>query len=86
MSRVDRDSQNIYWFFTDIVPYGLTNVVKIVGIAVIMLTISPLLSLGIILTISVIEIVQHQFTKASASFTANMTLQCVLQTRCCLTL
>lgn len=64
MSRVDRDSQNIYWFFTDIVPYGLTNVVKIVGIAVIMLTISPLLSLGIILTISVIEIVQHQFYKS----------------------
>ena len=26
------------------------------------------------------------FTKASASFIANMTLQCVLQTRCCLTL
>jgi len=46
------------------VPYGLTNVVKIVGIAVIMLTISPLLSLGIILTISVIEIVQHQFYKS----------------------
>lgn len=45
-------------------PYGLTNVVKIVGIAVIMLTISPLLSLGIILTISVIEIVQHQFYKS----------------------
>ena len=64
MSRVDRDSQNIYWFFTDIVPYGLTNVVKIVGIAVIMLTISPLLSLGISLTISVIEIVQHQFYKS----------------------
>ena len=64
MSRVDRDSQNIYWFFTDIVPYGLTNVFKIVGIAVIMLTISPLLSLGIILTITMIEIVQHRFYKS----------------------
>ncbi len=41
MSRVDRDSQNIYWFFTDIVSSGLTNVVKIVGIAVILFTISP---------------------------------------------
>ncbi len=64
MSRVDRDSQNIYWFFTDIVPYGLTNVFKIVGIAVIMLTLSPLLSLGIILTITMIEIVQHRFYKS----------------------
>ncbi len=61
MSRVDRDSQNIYWFFTDIVPYGITNVVKIIGIAVIMLIISPVLSLGIIATITVIEIVQNRF-------------------------
>ena len=61
MSRVDRDSNNIYWFFTDIVPYGITNVVKIIGIAIIMLMISPLLSIGIILSITVIEVVQHKF-------------------------
>ena len=64
MSRVDRDSNNIYWFFTDIVPYGLTNVVKIVGIAVIMLLLSPLLSIGIILTITVIELIQHRFYRS----------------------
>lgn len=64
MSRVDRDSQNIYWFFTDIVPYGLTNLVKVIGIAVIMLVISPLLSLGIIATITFIQIVQHRFYKS----------------------
>lgn len=64
MSRVDRDSQNIYWFFTDIVPYGLTNLVKIIGIAIIMLVISPLLSLGIIATITFIQIVQHRFYKS----------------------
>ncbi|MBR6872313.1 MAG: ABC transporter ATP-binding protein [Ruminococcus sp.] len=64
MSRVDRDSSNIYWFFTDIVPYGLTNVVKIIGIAVIMVILSPLLSIGIILTISVIEVVQHRFYRS----------------------
>ena len=64
MSRVDRDSNNIYWFFTDIVPYGLTNVVKIIGIAVIMVILSPLLSIGIILTISMIEIVQHRFYRS----------------------
>lgn len=64
MSRVDRDSQNIYWFFTDIVPYGITNLVKIIGIAVIMLIISPVLSLGIIATITFIQIVQHRFYKS----------------------
>lgn len=42
----------------------MTNVFKIVGIAVIMLTLSPLLSLGIILTITMIEIVQHRFYKS----------------------
>ena len=61
MSRVDRDSSNIYWFFTDIVPYGLTNIVKLIGIAVIMIILSPLLSLGIILTLIVIEIVESRF-------------------------
>jgi len=64
MSRVDRDSQNIYWFFTDIVPYGITNLVKVLGIAVIMLIISPVLSLGIIATITFIQIVQHRFYKS----------------------
>lgn len=64
MSRVDRDSQNIYWFFTDIVPYGITNLVKIIGIAIIMLIISPVLSLGIIATITFIQIVQHRFYKS----------------------
>ena len=64
MSRVDRDSSNIYWFFTDIVPYGLTNVVKVIGIAVIMIILSPLLSIGIILTISLIEIVEHRFYRS----------------------
>lgn len=64
MSRVDRDSNNIFWFFTDIVPYGMTNVVKIIGIAVIMLFLSPLLSLGIILTITAIELIQHRFYRS----------------------
>lgn len=68
MSRVDRDSQNIYWFFVDIVPYGLINLVKIIGIAVIMIVISPLLSIGIILTISVIEIVQTRFYRSQRKY------------------
>lgn len=61
MSRVDRDSQNIYWFFTDVVPYGMTNLVKLVGIAAIMTVISPVLAIGSILTLFIIHIVQHRF-------------------------
>lgn len=63
MARVDRDSENIYWFFTDIMPYGLTNIVKIVGIFIAMLIISPLLSLGLFLSILIIELVQWKFYK-----------------------
>ncbi len=64
MSRVDRDSMNVYWFFTDIVPYGLTNIVKLLGITVIMLTLSPVLSIGLILSIAFIEIVQSRFYRS----------------------
>lgn len=61
MTRVDQDSDNIYWFFVDIVPYGLMNLAKIIGIAVIMFSLSPLLSTGILLIIVVIQIVQSKF-------------------------
>lgn len=64
MSRVDRDSENIFWFFTDIVPYGMANVVRMLGIVAIMLYISPILSLGIITTIIVIHIVQRKFYRS----------------------
>ena len=61
MSRVDRDSQNVYWFFVDIVPYGIMNLVRMAGIAVIMTIISPVLALSVIVTIAVIHIVQRNF-------------------------
>ena len=52
MSRVDRDSNNVYNFFVDIVPYGIANIVKLVGVVAIMFTLSPVISL-LILTIIV---------------------------------
>ncbi len=48
MSRVDRDSNNVYWFFVDIVPYGCANVVKLVGVCGVMFTLSPILSVAIV--------------------------------------
>lgn len=64
MSRVDRDSQNVYWFFVDIVPYGIMNLVRIFGIAVIMTIISPVLSISVIFTIVLIHIVQRRFYRS----------------------
>ncbi|MCD7804054.1 MAG: ABC transporter ATP-binding protein/permease [Oscillospiraceae bacterium] len=54
MSRVDRDSNNVYSFFVDIVPYGIANIVKIVGIGAIMMMLSPILTVGLILLLFVL--------------------------------
>lgn len=63
MTRVDRDSQNVFWFFTDIVPYGLMNIVKLLGIVVVMFYLSPVLSLGIILTLIMLRVIISRFFK-----------------------
>ncbi|MCH5324016.1 MAG: ATP-binding cassette domain-containing protein [Eubacterium sp.] len=44
MGRVDRDSSDVYFFFTDIVPQCIANVIKILGLVVLMLMINPLVS------------------------------------------
>lgn len=54
MSRVDRDTGNIYWFFVDIVPYGVANIIKLLGVAAILFTLSPLLCVAIVLIIAVV--------------------------------
>ena len=51
MSRVDRDSNNVYGFFVDIVPYGVANIIKLVGVAAIMIFISPILTAAIMVII-----------------------------------
>lgn len=63
MARVDRDSENIYWFFTDIMPYGITNIVKITGCFVAMVFINPILSMGILFSIAVIQFAEWRFFK-----------------------
>ena len=54
MSRVDRDSNNVYNFFVDIVPYGIANIIKLVGVAAIMFWLNPMLSAAVIIVIAVI--------------------------------
>lgn len=63
MTRVDRDSENVYWFFTDIVPYGLTNIMKVIGIVTIMVYLSPLLSIGVLATVMIIVVLQRKFSR-----------------------
>ncbi len=64
MSRVDRDSNNVYNFFVDIVPYGVANIVKLVGVAAIMFTLSPVLALLIILIVCVVLAVDNYLYKS----------------------
>lgn len=61
MTRIDNDSDNVYWFFVDILPYGLTNISKIIGISLIMFRLSPILSLGVFITIIAMETIQERF-------------------------
>ncbi|MBQ3865274.1 MAG: ATP-binding cassette domain-containing protein [Clostridia bacterium] len=49
MTQINTDAETLYWFFCDGVPYFLTNILQILGIAVVMLTIQPLLTLAIFL-------------------------------------
>ena len=64
MSRVDRDSQNVYNFFVDIVPYGIANIIKLVGVAAVMFYLSPPIALAIIVIIAVILRVDNYLYKS----------------------
>ena len=54
MSRVDRDSNNVYSFFVDIVPYGVQNIIKLVGVAATLFFVSPMMTLAIFAIISIL--------------------------------
>ena len=45
MERVTRDSNNIYWFFVDGLPYVITNVITVIGVLIIMFVMSWKLAL-----------------------------------------
>lgn len=64
MSRVDRDSQNVYNFFVDIVPYGVESIIKLAGVAGIMFYLSPPIAFVIIFIITVILFVDNHLYKA----------------------
>ncbi|MBE6687754.1 MAG: ABC transporter ATP-binding protein [Ruminococcaceae bacterium] len=45
MTRINNDSNTLYWFFCDGFPYFVTNIFQFIGIAVLMFCMSPLLTL-----------------------------------------
>lgn len=45
MSRVDRDSSDVYQFIVDVIPQFISNIIKVLGLIVLMLTIDPIISM-----------------------------------------
>lgn len=44
MTRINNDSNTLYWFFCDGFPYFVTNIFQFAGIAILMFSMSPLLT------------------------------------------
>ncbi len=51
MTRVNSDAEEVQWFMLDGVPYLVVNVIKIIGIAVLMLSIQPWLTTVILIPV-----------------------------------
>ncbi len=64
MNQVNSDANSIYWFFTDGVPFLLTNFLQFIVVLIIMLTIQPLLALvSLILFPAALLLLGKCFTK-----------------------
>jgi len=57
MTRVNRDSNNIYWFFVDGLPYVIVNSLTFIGIAAIMIWMSWELALITVIAIPVVMVI-----------------------------
>lgn len=64
MERVNRDSNNIYWFLVDGVPYFIINIMMFAGVLAIMLWMNALLSLVVALMIPVLLFLLTYIQKA----------------------
>ncbi|MEG0950690.1 ABC transporter ATP-binding protein [Niameybacter sp.] len=61
MTRVENDAMNIYWFFVDVLPYGIVSFVTIVGLLGIMLWISVEITLVMFGSVILITIILKEF-------------------------
>lgn len=51
MTQVTRDSNTIYWFFCDGLPYYLVNIVQVIVVFILMLIMNPVLTLFTVVTV-----------------------------------
>lgn len=63
MTRVENDAMNIYWFFVDVLPYGIVSFVTIVGLLGIMLWISVEITLVMFGSVILITMILKNFRK-----------------------
>ena len=67
MTRIDDDSDWLYHFFVDLVPYYIVSILTVIGLVVIMCTLDPLLTLLIFASILIIGFfisrIQHRLKR-----------------------
>lgn len=63
MTRVDRDAGDVYDFFCFIVPQGVTNIIRVVSMAVLMFLLSPVLAASITVMMIMVFISEILFVR-----------------------
>lgn len=71
MTRIDKDTGDLYGFFTFIVPQGITNIVKLVAMSVLMFVFSPVLALAVIGLILFVFVTEIIFVRGQRRFWRN---------------
>ncbi|MBQ9941021.1 MAG: ATP-binding cassette domain-containing protein [Clostridia bacterium] len=83
MTRINNDAETLYWFFCDGFPYLVTNIFQFIGIAVLMFTMSPILTFLTLIPVPVFvicyKIILKYFRKLHAkSFSKNRSFNAVI--------
>ena len=63
MTRIDDDADWLYFFFVDLIPYYIVSVLTVIGLVVVMCTISPLLTILIFASILLIGFAIRHFRR-----------------------
>ena len=61
MTRVNQDAEEVQWFFLDGIPYIIGNLLSVAGITAFMASISPLLTLLVLIPVPFILLFFHKF-------------------------
>lgn len=72
MSRVDNDSSDVYYFIIDVIPQFISNIIKVLGLVVLMLTINPLVALCMFAVVAVVLAVEFAWFRGQRRMWRNM--------------